>query len=69
MLSDLRLQKFIIEDLWDEAERQVLAAGSRPVRWYFSEEQAADHIRELFKGDAVRGHIDIVYAPMPESAR
>jgi hypothetical protein len=69
MLSNLDLQKFIIRDLWDEAGRQVRAAGSRPVRWYFSEKQAADYIRELFEGDAVRGSIDIVDAPMPESAR
>jgi hypothetical protein len=43
--------------------------ASRPVRWYFSEKQAADYIRELFERDAVRGSIDIVYEPMPESAR
>jgi hypothetical protein len=69
MLSNLGLQSFIIEQLWDRAENQVKAAGVRPIRWYFSEKQAADYIRELFAGDDVRGHIGIVWAPMPESAR
>ena len=69
MLSNLGLQSFIIKRLWKQAGDQVMAAGSRPIRWYFSEKQAADYIRDLFAVDAVRRHIDIVDAPMPESAR
>jgi hypothetical protein len=69
MLSDLGLQSFIIQRFWNQAADQVQAAGSRPIRWYFSEKQAADYVRELFRGDPVRGYIDIVYVPMPESAR
>jgi hypothetical protein len=69
MLSDLGLQEFILKGLWKQAGDQVLAAGARPIRWYFSEKQAADYIRHLFAGDDVRGRIEIVYAPMPESAR
>ena len=69
VLSDLRIQRFFIEQLWEQAERQVQSAGDRPVRWYFSEKKAADFVRLLFEGDLVRGRIDIVYAPMPESAR
>jgi hypothetical protein len=69
MLSDLGLQQFIIKRLWNQAEDQVLAAGARPIRWYFSEKQAADYVRELFRGDRLLGHIEIAYAPMPENAR
>jgi hypothetical protein len=47
----------------------VEAAGGRAIRWYFAEKKAADYIRELFDGDLDRGRIDIVHAPMPESAR
>jgi hypothetical protein len=60
VLSDLRIQRFFIEQLWEQAERQVQSAGDRPVRWYFSEKKAADFVRLLFEGDLVRGRIDIV---------
>ena len=69
VLSDLRIQRSFIEDFWDQAERQVQAAGDRPIRWYFSEKKAADFVHHLFDGDSVRGRIDIVHAPMPESAK
>jgi len=69
LLSDLRIQRFFIEDLWGQAERQVEAAGERRIRWYFSEKKAADYVRDLFRDDPIRDRIDIVHAPMPESAR
>lgn len=69
MLSDLGIQQFLIEQLWNQAEGQVAAAGDRPIRWYFSEKKAADYIRELFRGDPTRGRIEIVHVAMPESAR
>lgn len=69
MLSDLGIQQFLIAQLWKQAEEQVAAAGDRPIRWYFSEEKAADYIRDLFSGDPIRGRIEIVHVPMPESAR
>jgi hypothetical protein len=69
MLSDLGIQQFLLDRLWEQAERQVEAAGDRPIRWYFSEEKAADYIRYLFRGDSIRGRIEIVHVPMPESAR
>jgi hypothetical protein len=69
MLSDLGLQEFIIDGLWEQAGDQAKAAGSRPTRWYFSEKPAADLVRYLFSVDDLRHHIDIVYAPMPENAR
>lgn len=69
MLSDLGIQKFIRDDLWDQAGDQVKAAGLRPTRWYFSEKEAADYVREQFEDDPIRSRIEIIYAPMPESAR
>jgi hypothetical protein len=68
-LSDLDIQRFFLKQLWEQAERQVEAAGDRPVRWYFSEKKTADFVRDLFKGDPIRGRIEIVHVPMPESAR
>jgi len=68
-LSDLDIQKFFIKQLWEQAERQVQAAGDRQVRWYFSEKKAADFVRDLFEGDPIRSRIEIVHVPMPESAR
>jgi hypothetical protein len=49
--------------------RQSGITEQRPIRWYFSEKQAADFVRELFRGDRIRGRIEIVHVPMPESAR
>jgi hypothetical protein len=69
MLSDLGIQQFLIAQFWKQAGEQVAAAGDRPIRWYFSEEKAADYIRDLFHGDPIRGRIEIVHVPMPESAR
>ena len=68
-LSNLDIQRFFIRQLWEQAERQVAAAGDRPIRWYFSERKAADFVRDLFEGDPIRGRIEIVHVPMPESAR
>jgi hypothetical protein len=69
MLSDLGLRQFIVDDLWDQAGDQIKAAGEHPTRWYFSEKQAADYMRKQFEKDPIRSRIEIVYAPMPESAR
>lgn len=69
MLSNLGIQKFILEDLWKQAGDQVEAAGARPTRWYFSEKQAADYMHDLFEDDPIRSRIKIIYAPMPEHAR
>lgn len=69
LLSDPNTQGFTIRKLWKQALDQVQAAGSRPTRWYFSEKQAADYVRDLFRDDLARDRIDIVHVPMPESAR
>jgi hypothetical protein len=69
LLTNLKIQKFIVRQLWEKAQRQVEAAGDRQIRWYFAEKQTADYVRYLFLGDPVRGHIKIIYAPMPESSK
>jgi hypothetical protein len=69
LLSDPDTQGFTIRKLWKQALDQVQAAGERAIRWYFSEKQSADYVRELFRGDRARGRIDIVHVPMPDNAR
>ncbi len=47
----------------NQATRQVDAAGNRPVRWYFSDQQTADFTRDLFKNDPKLKNIDIKVEP------
>jgi hypothetical protein len=47
-----------------QAEDQVQAAGTRPVRWYFSQKEVADFARKIF-GDAGLGNIQIIFEPWP----
>jgi hypothetical protein len=49
--------------------RQSGITEQRPIRWYFSEKQGADFVRELFRGDRIRGRIEVVHIPMRENAR
>jgi len=51
-------------------ERQVQAAGVRPVRWYFADAFAADKARELFAEDG-RGQerIEIRVVPALRSGK
>jgi hypothetical protein len=37
------------EKLLKQAKGQIQAAGTREVRWYFADEEAADYVRELFQ--------------------
>ena len=70
LLSDPDTQRFTIRKLWKQALDQVHAAADREIRWYFSEKNAADYVRELFSGDRDgRGRIKIFHVPMPEDAR
>jgi hypothetical protein len=69
LLSDLDTQRFTISKLWKQALSQVEAAGDRRIRWYFAERKAADYVRELFRGDDIRGSIEIVHVPMPDNAK
>lgn len=50
-----------------ESKRQVDAAGTREVRWYFSEEGTADFAQALFTAmDKGRERIKIVWLPWPD---
>jgi hypothetical protein len=57
-------------DFLAESKRQVDAAGTRGVRWYFSEQETADFAKELFeKMDDGRATIKIVPLPWPGKKR
>jgi len=49
-----------------QATDQILAAGTRPVRWYFSQKQVADYAAKKFR-DAGNGlqYIEIKFEPWP----
>jgi hypothetical protein len=60
----------LAEQWLDQSARQLAAAGSRRVRWYFAEPGAAEFARELFSNDRSgrgRGRIEIVVLPYPRS--
>ena len=47
-----------------QAFDQIQAAGTRPVRWYFSQKQVADYAGELFnKADNGLESIQIIFQP------
>jgi hypothetical protein len=49
---------------------QIQAAGSRPVRWYFSQKEVADYAGKLFeKADAGREGIQVIYRPWLERVK
>jgi hypothetical protein len=57
-------------DFLAESKRQVDAAGTRAVRWYFSEQETADFAKELFRDmDDGRETIKIVPQPWPGQKR
>jgi hypothetical protein len=46
--------------------RQISAAGQRPIRWYFSEKEAADFVRvQFYFSRYIRDRIDIEVRPFP----
>jgi hypothetical protein len=52
----------------DQSARQLAALGSRRLRWYFAEPEAAEFTRELFRDDrSGRARIEIVVLPYPGS--
>jgi hypothetical protein len=68
LTSDIK--EIIIEKLKKQALRQIDAAGSRAIRWYFAEKQAADFVRKLFEDDRdIRHRIDVEYKPFPGKRR
>ncbi|HEX8698436.1 MAG TPA: hypothetical protein VF815_06355 [Myxococcaceae bacterium] len=50
------------KQLVEQAKRQFTAAGGVPIRWHVAEKKTADAIRELFKGESVKG-IEVVHTP------
>ena len=57
----------IIDKLKTQALDQISAAGSRKIRWYFAEKEAADFVRDQFRDDSdIRGHIIIEDRPFRE---
>ena len=53
-----------------QATNQVAAAGTRPVRWYFSDKQTADYAKQVFTtADQGLGEIQIKFEPWPGSTK
>jgi len=70
MLRKPGISEFVMDDFIDQALRQMSAARQRPIRWYFSEKEAADFVRDLFRDDPnIRGRIVIEDRPFPGSRR
>jgi hypothetical protein len=60
----------VVDEFLDQSKRQVDAAGTRAVRWYFSEQETADFTRELFDGiKGGRETIKIIVLPWPGKKR
>jgi hypothetical protein len=58
------------EEWLDQSDPQLAAAGSRRVRWYFAEPEAAEFARVLFRtAEGGRERIEIVVLPFPRSDR
>ncbi len=59
---------FLAEKIWNEdwslqADRQLAAAGSREIEWFFAEPEAAEKAREWFGGDRKYQKIKILFVP------
>ena len=59
---------FLAEKIWNEgwslqADRQLAAAGSRDIEWFFAEPEAAEKAREWFGGDRKYQKIKILFVP------
>lgn len=57
-------RSFLAEFFLEQAMAQVEAAGTRPVRWYFSQKDVADYAREIFKSAGL-GNIEVKFVPRP----
>jgi hypothetical protein len=55
------MKKVYTADWLDQAERQVAAAGVRPIEWHFAEKEAADYARQLFSKREDLQRIVVVY--------
>ena len=63
MKSDFLANKIRDEEWLPQAERQVSAAGSRDVEWFFAEPEAAAKAEEWFGDDERFQKIKIVIVP------
>ena len=65
----VRQNRFISDNIdadWiEQATRQVRASGGRQIEWYFHEQAAADHAREVFDEFDELKKIKIIVAPDP----
>jgi len=65
----VRQSKFMSDNIdadWiEQATRQVRASGGRQIEWYFHEQAAADHAREVFDEFDELKKIKIIVAPDP----
>jgi len=57
------------DDFTDQAERQITAAGDRPITWYFAEPEATAFARGLFGKPEFQGRIKVEFLPWPEKNR
>jgi hypothetical protein len=55
----------VAEIFLEQAVDQISAAGTRPVRWYFSQKQVADYAKEIFSKAAALQNIEIIFEPWP----
>lgn len=56
---------FLAEIFWEQAMAQIRAAGTRPVRWYFSQSEVADYAKKIFSQVDALKNIEITFKPRP----
>ena len=66
--AGLMKSDFLADKIWNEgwslqADRQLAAAGSRDIEWFFAEPEAAEKAREWFGGDRKYQKIKILFVP------
>jgi hypothetical protein len=62
-------KKSVTDDFTEQAERQIAAAGDRPITWYFAEPETAAFARGLFSNARFGGRINVEFLPWPEKNR
>jgi hypothetical protein len=59
-------KRLVAEMFLKQAVDQIQAAGTRPIRWYFSQKQVADYAKEIFSTPGANlQNIDIIFEPWP----
>jgi NADPH-dependent ferric siderophore reductase len=59
-----KIRENAVDQIMDQAVRQVQASGGRPIIWIFAEKEAAQIVRALFDGTK-DGRRDITVAYVP----